>query len=344
LLRNPLRIMRASESGNPPNARPFSRLLNESGYIRYSMDALAHVTLRQLRALAATLESGSLTIAARDLGVTQPAITLQLHNLQDLVGLPLTQRTLDGLVATDAGRALLDLDARVKLALDDCIQTLKAIKGISAGRVAIGAVSTAKYFVPSAIGAFARLHPNVELKLTIGNRTQIIEGLRNFALDVAITGRPPDDIELEKRLIGNHPNIIVAPPDHPLARRKRLTLTDLASDSFLVREAGSGTRLLMQKLMDAAGFRPKIGMEIDSNETIKHAVMAGLGVAFISAHAVDLEIRQGRLAALDVVGLPLIRQWFVVRRVDKHLLPPAQALLEFLSREAARFLPSAIKE
>ena len=308
------------------------------------MDALAHVTLRQLRALAATLESGSLTIAARDLGVTQPAITLQLHNLQDLVGLPLTQRTLDGLVATDAGRALLDLDARVKLALDDCIQTLKAIKGISAGRVAIGAVSTTKYFVPSAIGAFARLHPNVELKLTIGNRTQIIEGLRNFALDVAITGRPPDDIELEKRLIGNHPNIIVAPPDHPLARRKRLTLTDLASDSFLVREAGSGTRLLMQKLMDAAGFRPKIGMEIDSNETIKHAVMAGLGVAFISAHAVDLEIRQGRLAALDVVGLPLIRQWFVVRRVDKHLLPPAQALLEFLSREAARFLPSAIKE
>ena len=199
------------------------------------MDALAHVTLRQLRALAATLESGSLTIAARDLGVTQPAITLQLHNLQDLVGMPLTQRTLDGLVATDAGRALLDLDARVKLALDDCIQTLKAIKGISAGRVAIGAVSTAKYFVPSAIGAFARLHPNVELKLTIGNRTQIIEGLRNFALDVAITGRPPDDIELEKRLIGNHPNIIVAPPDHPLARRKRLTLTDLASDSFLVR-------------------------------------------------------------------------------------------------------------
>ena len=308
------------------------------------MDALAHVTLRQLRALAATLESGSLTIAARDLGVTQPAITLQLHNLQDLVGMPLTQRTLDGLVATDAGRALLDLDARVKLALDDCIQTLKAIKGISAGRVAIGAVSTAKYFVPSAIGAFARLHPNVELKLTIGNRTQIIEGLRNFALDVAITGRPPDDIELEKRLIGNHPNIIVAPPDHPLARRKRLTLTDLASDSFLVREAGSGTRLLMQKLMDAAGFRPKIGMEIDSNETIKHAVMAGLGVAFISAHAVDLEIRQGHLAALDVVGLPLIRQWFVVRRVDKHLLPPAQALLEFLSREAARFLPSAIKE
>jgi LysR family transcriptional regulator for metE and metH len=219
---------------------------------------------------------------------------------------------------------------------------LKAIKGISGGRVAIGAVSTAKYFVPAAIGAFARLYPNVELKLTIGNRAQIMEGLRNFSLDVAITGRPPDDIDLEKRFIGDHPNIIVAPPEHQLANRKRLHLSDLACDLFLVREAGSGTRLLMQKLVDEAGFRPKIGMEIDSNETIKHAVMAGLGVAFISAHAVDLELRQGRLVALDILGLPLIRQWFVVRRVEKHLLPPALALLDFLSREAARYLPTPI--
>ena len=308
------------------------------------MRALAHVTLRQLRALAATLESGSLTTAAKELGVTQPAISLQLHNLQELVGLPITQRTLDGLIATDAGRALLDFDSRVKLAMEDCIQTLRALKGISGGRVAIGAVSTAKYFVPAAIGAFARLHPNVELKLTIGNRAQIMDGLRCFSLDVAITGRPPDDIELEKRLIGDHPNIIVAPPDHPLAGRKALRFADLAADAFIVREAGSGTRMLMQRLMDEAGFRPKIGMEIDSNETIKHAVMAGLGIAFISAHAVDLEIRQGRLIALDVVGLPVIRQWFVVRRVDRHLLPPGQALLEFLSREAVRFLPAAATE
>jgi LysR family transcriptional regulator for metE and metH len=162
--------------------------------------------------------------------------------------------------------------------------------------------------VPAAIGAFARLHPNVELKLSIVSRAQIMEGQRNFTLDVAITGRPPDDIELEKRFIGDHPNMIVAPPDHPLAKRKRLQLTELACDPFLVREAGSGTRLLMQKLVYEAGFKPKIGMEIDSNETIKHAGMAGLGMAFICAHAVDLEIRQGRLVALDVLGLPLIRQ------------------------------------
>jgi len=151
-------------------------------------------------------------------------------------------------------------------------------------------------------------------------------------------------MELEKRLIGDHPNIIVAPADHPLAGRKGLELKDLAGESFLMREPGSGTRLLMQQLVEEAGFRPKVGMEIDSNETIKQAVMAGLGVAFISAHTVASEIQHGRLAVLDVVGLPVIRQWFVLRRIDKHLLPPGLALLEFLSREAARFLPTAIPE
>jgi DNA-binding transcriptional LysR family regulator len=306
----------------------------------YALRTLAHLTFRQLRAFAATLESGSLTVAAKELGVTQPAISLQLQTLQNLIGLPLTQRTPGGLVATDAGRALLDLDARVKLAMDDCIQTMLAIKGLSGGRVGIGAVSTAKYFAPAAIGAFSRLYPNIELKLTIGNRAEIMEGLRSFSLDVAITGRPPDDMELEKRLIGEHPNIIIAPPDHRLAKKRGLKLADLAADSFLLREAGSGTRMLMQKLVDEAGFKPKMGMEIDSNETIKQAVMAGLGIAFISAHAVAVELQQGRLIALDAVGLPVIRQWFVVRRVEKVLLPPAQTLLEFLSREAARFLPS----
>ncbi len=305
---------------------------------------LTNLTLRQLRAFAATLAAGSQTAAAQKLGVTQPAVALQLQNLQELAGLPLLQRTPERIVATDAGRALLELEGRIALALDDCIQVLEMIKGATGGRVAIGAVSTAKYFVPAAIGAFARRYPDIELKLTIGNRSEIMQGLRDFSLDVAITGRPPGDLEIEKRLIGDHPNIIVAPADHPLAGRKGLELKDLAGESFLMREPGSGTRLLMQQLVEEAGFRPKVGMEIDSNETIKQAVMAGLGVAFISAHTVASEIQHGRLAVLDVVGLPVIRQWFVLRRIDKHLLPPGLALLEFLSREAARFLPTAIPE
>jgi DNA-binding transcriptional LysR family regulator len=305
------------------------------------LDMLRSATLRQLRALAAAVAEGSLTAAAQKLGVTQPAVSLQLQNLHEIVGLPLLQRASGSLVPTEAGRALLDLGSRIQIALSDCSQLLETIKGATGGRVAIGAVSTAKYFVPAVMGSFARIHPGIELRLIIGNRAEIIQGLRDFSLDGAITGRPPEDLELERRLIGDHPHVIVAPPTHPMARRKGIALRSLSGEAFLFREPGSGTRQLMQRLFEDNGFSPKIGMEIDSNETIKQAVMAGLGIAFISGHTVATEIEQGRLAVLDVVGLPIVRQWFVVHRLDRHMLPPALALLDFLSNEAAQFLPSA---
>ena len=298
------------------------------------------MTLRQLRALAATVRGGSLTAAAEALGVTQPAVTLQLQNLQELASMPLIQRTPDGVSVTDAGREVLRLDARIGVALADCIAALEAIKNAGGGRVAIGAVSTAKYFVPAAIAAFKKLHPGIELKLTIGNRAQIMDGLRNFSLDVAITGRPPDDMDLEKRLIGPHPHIVIAPWGHPLTYEKGLKLEDLMQETFLLREPGSGTRGLMERLFDDAGLSPRIGMEIDSNETIKQAVIAGLGIALISAHTVASEIEYRRIVALHVEGLPVMRQWFVLRRADKHLLPPAAALMDFLATEAAGFLPA----
>jgi LysR family transcriptional regulator, low CO2-responsive transcriptional regulator len=301
---------------------------------------LNNLTLRQLRAFAATLAGGSQAAAAQRLGVTQPAVTLQLRNLRDLAGVELLQRTDKGVLPTDAGRALLELNERIALALDDCVQLLETIKGATGGRVAVGAVSTAKYFVPATIGAFAQRFPDIEFKLTIGNRSQVMQGLRDYSLDLAITGRPPEDMALESRLIGDHPNIIIAKAGHPLASRKGLELRELAHEAFLMREQGSGTRQLMQRLTDDADFQPKIGMEFDSNETIKQAVMAGLGIAFISAHTVASEIEHGRLSVLDVVGLPMVRQWFVLRRIDKRLLPPAAAFQDFLSREAARFLPA----
>ncbi len=304
-------------------------------------DALRNATLRQLRALAAAVSERNLTAAAQKLGVTQPAVSLQLQNLEALAQLPLLQRTPVGVIPTDAGRALLNLEERIALAFRDCALQLDTIRGATGGRVAIGAVSTAKYFVPAAIGAFARRHPKVEIKLSIGNRAEIIGGLRDFTLDGAITGRPPEDLDLERRLIGDHPHIIIAPPGHPLARRRRLALADLAQETFILREASSGTRLLMQSFFDEAKFWPRVSMEIDSNETIKQAVMAGLGIAFLSGHTVATEIADGRLIAIAVAGLPLLRHWYVVHRRDRVLLPPALALLEYLSSDAARFLPQA---
>jgi LysR family transcriptional regulator, low CO2-responsive transcriptional regulator len=303
------------------------------------MTGLRDLTIRQLRALAALSANGSVTAAANKLNLTQPAVTLQLRNLQDLAGLPLLQRTNDGMLLTGAGKEVLTLHERIEAAISACATSLDMMAGRTGGRVSIGAVSTAKYFVPFAIAAFSRLHPKIDITLSIGNREEIRQALRGYDLDFAIMGRPPPEVEVDTHLIGDHPHIIVAAKGHWLARDFGLAAVDLSHETFLTREPGSGTRMLMEQLFEASELKPAIGMEMSSNETIKQAVIAGLGIAFISAHTVASELEDGRLVALDVAGLPVVRQWFVVRRQDKVLLPPAQAMLDFLSAEGARFLP-----
>ena len=297
------------------------------------------LTIRQLRALDAVQKNRSVTAAAKQLHLTQPAVTLQLRNLQALAGLPLIQRSSDGMLLTDAGREVLALSGRIEAAMADCETSLEMMAGKTAGRVSIGAVSTAKYFVPFAISGFSRLHPNVDVTLTIGNRQEIGTALRGYDLDLAIMGRPPADIDMNVHLIGDHPHVIIAPTTHRLARKPRLKLADLANETFLMREPGSGTRGLMEQLFESAGIPPKIGMAMSSNETIKQAVIAGLGIAFISAHTVATELDERRLVTLDVDGLPVVRQWFVLARKDKVLLPPARAMLDFIGANGAQFLP-----
>src|SRR5438105_9648414 len=241
------------------------------------------LTLRQLRALAAVQKHRSVTSAAKQLHLTQPAVTLQLRNLQALAGLPLIQRTGDGMLLTDAGREVLALADRIEAAITDCETTLEMMAGKTAGRISIGAVSTAKYFVPFAISGFSRLHPSVDIALTIGNRQEISAALRGYDLDFAIMGRPPVDIDMNVHLIGDHPHVIIAPTAHRLARKSHLALSELAGETFLMREPGSGTRGLMEQLFESAGVRAKLGMAMSSNETIKQAVIAGPGIAFISA-------------------------------------------------------------
>jgi LysR family transcriptional regulator for metE and metH len=300
---------------------------------------LRELTIRQLRALAAVQKHRSVTAASKQLYLTQPAVTLQLRNLQAVAGLPLIQRTGDGMLLTDAGREVLALAERIEAAITDCQTTLEMMAGKTAGRVSIGAVSTAKYFVPFMISGFSKLYPNVEITLTIGNRQEVGEALRGYDLDFVIMGRPPADIDMDVHLIGDHPHLIIAPTAHRLARKTHIPLRDLAGETFLTRESGSGTRGLMEQLFERSGIQPRIGLSMSSNETIKQAVIAGLGIAFISAHTVATELDERRLVTLDVEGLPIVRQWFALARKDKVLLPPAQAMLDFLSVKGKQFLP-----
>ncbi len=300
---------------------------------------LRRITLKQLRAFSAVTQAGTMSGAARLLNVTPPAINLQMRLLEETTGMALLERSENGMRPTSVGYQLLDVAARIEATLIEFGETLDALRGVDAGDVDVGVVSTAKYFAPRALAAFAKLHPHVEMRLQVGNRGDMIAALEHHRLDFVIMGLPPPDLAAEKVAIANHPHIIIAPPDHPKVGQKRIPLKDLAQEIFLLRENTSGTRLLMQRLFDEAGLDPGSGMEIGSNETIKQAVMAGLGIALISAHTVHAELQDERLSELDVAGLPVIRQWFLVKLQKKRLLPAAQAFWDFVLSSSAKFLP-----
>ncbi len=229
----------------------------------------------------------------------------------------------------------------VESVLQRCVEELDAIKGVRAGRVSVAVVSTAKYFAPRLIGAFARRHPGVDVRLTVGNREATLAALRDHAVDLAIMGRPGAEFATDSRTFGEHPMVIFAAPEHPLSRRRKVPLPALAGERFLVREPGSGTRATFERLAGriAADGGVQIGMEIDSNETIKQAVMAGLGIALISAHTIEAELEAGRLVVLNVEDLPILRHWLLVRRADHALGPGAQAFWSFVLDEGRGLLP-----
>jgi DNA-binding transcriptional LysR family regulator len=300
---------------------------------------MRHVTLRQLRTFAEVVRTGSYAAAAQSLHLTPPAVTMQMRQLQQSAGLPLLERSEKGLAPTEAGREVATTAARIDAIVVECTDALAALRGIRGGHVAIGVVSTAKYFAPQALAAFAQKYPGIEIRLDVGNRAAILAALESNALDLALTGWPPEQLAVEKAPVGAHPHIVIARPDHPLAHRRRSPVTALASETFLVRERGSGTRLLMEKLFADGRIEPRIGMEMGSNETIKQAVIAGLGIAFLSAHTVAAELADGRLVPLDIVGLPVMRTWFIVNLARKRLLPAAAALRQFLIDEGHSLLP-----
>jgi len=306
------------------------------------MKTMRNVTLKQLRVLAAVVRTGSVTAAAQQLNVSPPAVTLQMQLLQDQAGLPLVERNAAGTTATDAGAEILRAVDQIETILADCGAALAAISGTRSGMVSVGVISTAKYFAPRVLGAFARAHPGIELRITVGNRAEMIEGLNRYAIDIAVMGRPPDQLDVEVDVIGDHPHVIIAPPEHPLVNIRGISPRHLAGEIFLVREPGSGTRGLMERFFAESGIAPRIGMQIGSNETIKQAVIAGLGIAFISGHTIDSALATNSLAILDVAGLPIVRQWCVAHLRQRRLMPAAAAIRAFFIAEGRRYLPDII--
>jgi DNA-binding transcriptional LysR family regulator len=300
------------------------------------------VSLKQLRSVAAITRTGRIVSAAKELNLTTPAITSQLKLLETELGMTLFDRTRKGMRPTAAGWEVFRTASRIADLLQECEDRLDDLRGLHSGLVTVGVVSTGKYFAPQMMGAFRRAHPHIELHLIVGNREVMVEALRDYSVDIAIMGRPPGDFEVDATLLGEHPLIVIASPEHPLAGRSRIGVQELAGERFLIREEGSGTRASFEAFF-ANVARPEHvgGMEIGSNETIKQAVIGGLGIALISGHTVAAELADGRLTALDVTGLPIKRQWFIVHRADRSLSTAAAAFQAFLREKGPDYLPPA---
>lgn len=301
------------------------------------------LSLRQFETLRAIAQHGTLNAAAQALNMTPAALTARLKALEGEVGLLLFDRTSTGMRLTAAGRTALDSANRIEREIRNFTERMATVRRGGGGRLSVAVVSTAKYFAPRMIAAFKQSHPDVELRFLIGNRAETMDAMRRFDAEIALTGRPPAEMPAEKSAFGPHPYVMIAPPFHPLARERQIPKEALAGEAFLFREEGSGTRSMFEYFIGDVATRPsRAGIELGSNETIKQATMAGLGVALISAHTVAVEVQDGRLVCLDVQGLPIIRQWFAVNRTDWGLSPIARIFRAFVLERGAHFLPRLI--
>jgi DNA-binding transcriptional LysR family regulator len=288
------------------------------------MSGMKDATVRQLQIFDAAARTLSFSRAAEVLRLTQPAVSMQIRQLEHFAGVPLFERTGRRLHLTDAGEELVQHARAVLRALDGADEAFAAMKGLRGGRVKLAVVSTAKYFAPRLIARFLQTHPGVRVRLQVDNRDAV--------------GRPPGELDLVAAQFAEHPHVIIAPPDHPLARRRRVEVEALAAETFLVREVGSGTRTAMERFFQERGVPLRVGMEMPSNETIKQAVMAGLGLSFISLHTIALELASHALGIVHAPGLPVIRQWYVLHRSEKRLSPAADAFKAFVLQDGRGFL------
>lgn len=301
---------------------------------------MRRLTLKQLQTVRAVAQSGTIATAADILKVTPAALTARIKLLESDVGLAFFDRAGGRLRLTDAGQEVVNTTVRMEMLLVELGNTLAALKGKHAGRISVGIVSTAKYFAPRLIAAFSKENPRIDLSLAIGNRQETIKLLRDYAIDIVLMGQPPSDFPVISQPIGTHPQVVIAPLDHPLVGRHGIDRADLANENFIVREDGSGTRGVFDFFFGGVVVRqPHIKFEIGSNETIKQAVMAGLGLSLISAHTIEAEIADRRLAVLDVKGLPIFRQWFLVRRANWTPTPVGEAMWAFAAAHASTFMP-----
>jgi DNA-binding transcriptional LysR family regulator len=297
-----------------------------------------HLTLRQLKVFESVARHLNYTRAAEELHLTQPAVSMQVKQLEESLGVGLFEQLGKRIHLTEAGTEVLAYTRTITQQIDELEAVLNRMKGLLGGRLRISVATTANYFIPTLLGSFSRRFPDVTVTLDITNRETLLRSLAENTTDLVIMGQPPAGADVEAEPFMDNPLVVVAPPDHPLAGKKKIPLKRLQEETFLVRESGSGTRIAMERFFSERGMRLKTGMEVGSNEAIKQSVQAGLGLGLLSRATIEQELALKRLMVLEIEDFPIMRHWFVVHRHGKRLSTAAAAFREFVLKEAGGLL------
>jgi DNA-binding transcriptional LysR family regulator len=303
---------------------------------------MRNATLRQLKVFEAVARHLSYSRAAEELHLTQPAVSIQIKTLEGHVGLSLFEQLGKKIYLTPGGAELLHYSRVIIQQFQEAEEALTQFKGISGGKLNVAVISAGDYFFPRLLVEFARRHPGVKLNLTVHNREQLLGQLADNLTDISVMVRPPLEMDTLNESFAPHPYVIVAPPNHHLAGKKKIPMSVLKQELFVVREKGSDTWNSMEDGFGDHLKDIKIAMEIKSTETIKQAVIAGIGIGFLSAHTISMELQAGSLVVLDVENFPVMLNWYVVHRKNKRLPPVALAFKNFLLTDGAELIQKIV--
>ena len=295
-------------------------------------------TLKQLQVFEAVAELRSFSLAAKRLYLTQPAVSIQIKRLEEMIGMPLFDRLGKQVMLTAAGDELLLHSRRVHQQLDEARRMLADLRGLRRGKITLTMAATANYFAPQLIAGFHRKFSDARITLDVANRAGLIAALEENRSDMVIMGRPPEELDVDKVSFCENPLVAIAAPGHPLADQHNISLSRLSQEPFIMREEESGTRIATQRFLDGHGLVANVVMEMNRTEAIKQAVMAELGIGIVSLHTLDMELQLQRLVVLDAVDFPIMRHWYLVHRSGKRLAGLPQAFKQFLLQQADEWL------
>ncbi|MBP1148433.1 MULTISPECIES: LysR family transcriptional regulator [Methylocaldum] len=301
-----------------------------------------NITLRQLKVFERVARRLSFTRAAEELYLTQPAVSMQIKQFEDVIGLPLFERLGKKIYLTRAGEELYRLSRTISLQLEEAEQLIEELKGTEGGRLAVSVASTVHYFAIRLLADFCRRYPKVKVSFKVTNRKGLLQQLDDNEADIVLMGQPPEDQDLTAEAFMDNPLVVIAPANHPLAGQKSIPLSELNHETFLMREQGSGTRNAVERFLSEKGVQISASMEMNTNGAIKQGVEEGLGLGIVSIHTVERELEDGRVVVLDAESFPIMRQWYIVHRAGKRLSAVAREFEEFVRTEAGRFVNSDI--